>query len=144
MEQQNYHNSITVDKPAHAAFAAIADVAAWWAKNFKGSALKTGETFTVHFGDTWVAFEMSDVIPDKKAVWKVTDCYLPWLKDKTEWTNTEVIWNITTMGGATRIDMVHVGLEPNVECFESCRKGWNEHINGSLYKLLTTGEGQPT
>lgn len=143
MEQKNYHNSIVAAVTPAAAFAGIADVGGWWAKSFKGRATTPGDKFTVQFGDTRVDFEITDVIPEKKAVWTVTDCYLPWLNNKTEWTGTNVAWDISSNADATQIDMTHVGLFPGVECYEACEKGWNGHITGSLQNLLTTGIGQP-
>ena len=83
MEQKNYHSSITANISPKEAFDNIARVDAWWAKNFHGKASATGDTFNVRFGDTTVDFEISEAIPGKKVVWKVTDCHLPWLTDKT-------------------------------------------------------------
>jgi len=143
MEQKNYHSSITANISPKEAFAKIAQVNEWWAKSFKGKATSVGDTFTVQFGDTTVDFEITEAIPDKKIVWKVTDCYLSWLKDKTEWKNTSIVWEISSENNATKVDMTHVGLAPGIECYEACEKGWNGHINGSLYNLMTDGKGQP-
>ena len=143
MEQNNYHSSITVNVPAAEAYAGIANVSGWWAKSFKGSALHTGDKFRVEFGTTSVDFEIAEAIPGKKCVWHVSDCHLPWLKDQNEWTGTEVLWELTPQGNATRIDMTHIGLVPEVECYEACEKGWNGHVTGSLLKLLNEGVGEP-
>jgi len=144
MEQKNYHTSITANVSAKEAFAAIADVSAWWAKSFTGRAQQLGDTFGVQFGTTTVDFEITEAIPDKKITWLITACHLPWLKDKTEWTGTKIVWEVTPTGNATRVDMTHVGLVPEVECYENCESGWNRHIAGSLFKLLTERVGQPT
>jgi len=143
MKQKNYHSSITAAVSPAQAFAGIANVNAWWAKSFKGRATIPGDNFTVQFGETTVDFEIAEVIPDKRIVWNVTDCYLPWLKNKTEWTGTSVAWDISSDAGVTQVDMTHVGLFPGVECYEACEKGWNGHITGSVHNLLTTGVGQP-
>ncbi len=37
-----------------------------------------------------------------------------------------------------------IGLSPEVECYEGCVKGWDQYFKGNLFKLLTTGKGQPT
>ncbi len=65
MEQKNYHSSITAAITPQEAFASIANVNAWWAKNFKGRATTLGDTFTVQFGDTKVDFEIVEAIPGK-------------------------------------------------------------------------------
>jgi hypothetical protein len=143
MEQKNYHSSIAAHVSPKEAFASIANVSAWWAKNFKGKATKNGDTFRVTFGDTWVDFEIADAIPEKQIVWKVKDCHLPWLKDKKEWNNTQVNWKISSQNGATKVDMTHIGLIPSVECYEACEEGWNGHVKDSLQQLLNTGKGKP-
>jgi len=44
---------------------------------------------------------------------------------------------------AGRVRMTHEGLKPQVECYESCEKGWNFFVTDSLLKLMTTGAGLP-
>jgi hypothetical protein len=141
--EQNYHCSITVAANSDKAFACIADVGGWWAKGFKGKAYDTGDTFTVQFGETMVAFEIVRSSPGKEIMWKVTDCYLPWLKNKTEWNGTEIAWQLTSLKDGTRIYMTHIGLYPGIECFEACQEGWDGHIKNSLYQLINEGKGQP-
>lgn len=143
MHAQAYTCSITVPVPVAEAFAAIGRVSDWWAKVFEGRAEKLGDVFTVRFGETYVTFRITEMIPGQKIIWHVTDCYLPWLKDKTEWTGTEAIWNLATAPGGTRIDFTHKGLAPDVECYNVCVKGWDEHIKRSLHQLLATGKGSP-
>jgi hypothetical protein len=143
MEQKNYHCSINAAVTPAEALAGIANVSGWWAKNFKGSATTIGDKFKVQFGETWVDFEIIEVVPEKRIVWKVTDCYLHWLNDKTEWTNTTIIWEISAIDKITQIDMTHVGLVPGIECYEDCNKGWTGHLTKSLPKLLTEGVGHP-
>jgi len=77
-------------------------------KDFKGKAGKLNDKFSVHFGDdTYVNFKISEVIPEKKITWLVTDCNLGWIEDKKEWKNNEVIWTLTEKNGKTQIDFVH-------------------------------------
>ena len=143
MNQQNYQCSIAADFTPNEAFEAINQVNAWWAKNFEGSAEKLNDVFTVHFGETFVTFKVTESIPGKKIVWDVTNCYLPWLKDKTEWNGTAVMFEISAFGDETQVTMTHIGLVPEVECFGACEAGWNEHFKGSLFKLLTEHAGVP-
>ncbi len=142
--EQNYHSTIVVDSSIEEIFEKISDVAGWWAQNFEGSAKKLGDTFTVRFGETWVTFEISEVIPGEKIAWHVIDCYLPWLNDKTEWTGTTVVFEASEKGGSVQIDMTHIGLTPSVECYDNCEKGWDSHIKESLFKFITEGKGLPT
>lgn len=143
MNQQNYQCSIAADFTPQEAFDGINQVNAWWAKNFEGSAEKLNDVFTVHFGETFVTFKVTESIPCKEIAWRVTDCYLPWLNDKTEWNGTTVAFKISPLGDETQVTMTHIGLVPEVECFDACEAGWNKHFKGSLFKLLTEHAGVP-
>ncbi|EHQ28874.1 SRPBCC domain-containing protein [Mucilaginibacter paludis] len=139
----DFTTTIMVDRTVREAFDAISDVSGWWAKDFKGRAKILNDVFTVTFGQTFVDFKIAEVVPGEKVVWLVTDCNLHWLKDHKEWKNTSVVWEIAPVGSATEITMTHVGLAPACECYDDCNVGWTRHINGSLYKLLSEGVGQP-
>ena len=141
--QQDFSLSLTVNASAKETMKRIGQVNLWWAKNFKGHAGKLNDEFSVHFGDTYVDFRISEAIPDRKIVWRVTDCNLHWINDKKEWNNTEVVWSLAEKGGKTRIDFVHNGLTPESECYDSCEPGWTHHIKDSLVKLIEKGKGYP-
>ena len=141
----DYHSHIKANITATEAFDGISKVSAWWAKNFEGSAGKQNDVFTVRFGETFVTFEITEMVRDKWIVWAVQDCHLPWLNDKKEWNGTKVIWEITSSKiNSTAIDMTHVGLVPGIECYDKCESGWDRHIKESLFKLLTEHKGLPS
>ena len=152
MDNEDFHKTITVNASAEEAMKKISRVNCWWKKDFSGSAEKLNDTFTVPFGESsFVDFVVSEFVPDKKVVWKVTDCYLPWFQDKKEWNNTEVVFELSEKNprpddpvgrGRTKIDFIHVGLVPEVECYDVCEKGWNGHIN-TLAKFINEGQGLP-
>ncbi len=143
MKNQDFTCSITADVTADEAVNAISQVDQWWAKTFEGSAQHLNDVFTVRFGTTNVTFRVSELVPEKRVVWDVTDCYLPWLKDTTEWTGTKVIYDIVSDNGTTTINFTHEGLRPDVECYKQCETGWTEHLTESLQKLLNEGIGEP-
>ena len=146
-EKKDYHRTIIVNASAEDAMKKISQINLWWRKDFLGSAEQMHDKFTVPFGEpSYVDFVVSEFIPDKKVTWKVTDCYLPWFKDKKEWNNTEVVFQLSEgnghTNGKTKIDFTHIGLIPEVECYEVCEKGWNGHIN-TLEKFINEGKGLP-
>jgi hypothetical protein len=143
MTQQNYHNSIIANITAKEAFENIGRVSEWWAKNFKGYSQKLNDIFTVRFGETFVTFKITEVVRNKKIVWKVIDCYLHWLTDKKEWKDTKINWQVSTKKKSTQIDMTHIGLIPEIECYDNCKKGWDFFVGESLLKLITEGNGLP-
>lgn len=139
----NFSTRIQVDADAKEAERRISEVSAWWVKNFEGKASGLRDNFTVHFGETFVTFEVVDLIPGDTIVWEVKDCYLPWQQDKTEWNGTRVVWELIPEDGGTKIIMTHIGLTPEQECYDNCRQGWTEHISDSLLNLINTGKGKP-
>jgi hypothetical protein len=143
MENKNYHTTIMVNASAEEAMKKISQINLWWRKDFLDKAEKLNDTFTVPFGEpSFVDFVISEFVPDKKVVWKVTDCYLPWFQDKKEWNNTEVVFELLEENDKTKIDFTHVGLVPEAECYNVCEKGWNGHIN-TLVKFINEGKGLP-
>jgi hypothetical protein len=141
--QSDYHAVITADIKPHRAFEAISEPGKWWNENVEGSAKNLGDIFTVRFNQTFVQFKITELQIDQRVRWRVTDCYLHWLRDKTEWKNTEILWEVTSNQKGTQVDMTHLGLKPEVECFEDCVKGWDQYIKDSLLRLLRDGVGAP-
>lgn len=136
MKKNNYHKSILVNASGQKAMEQISKIDEWWKNDFTGSAQKVNGTFHVPFsGDSFVDFIVSELVPGKKTIWKVTDCFLPWFADKKEWNNTEVVFEVSSENNQTKIDFTHVGLVPEIECYAACESGWNEHL-GTLERLL--------
>jgi hypothetical protein len=147
-DRENYHRTILVNATPAEAMKKIAQVNRWWKKDFSGSTEKLNDTFHIPFGDlngekSFVDFVVSEMVPDKKAVWKVTNCHLPWFKDKTEWNNTQVVFEISRERNLTRIDFTHIGLVPGIECYAACEKGWDGHVTSSLLHFINEGNGNP-
>lgn len=145
MENKNYHKTIWVSSSPDEAMKKISQVNLWWKKNFTGSTEKLSDQFTIPFGElngetSFVDFVVSEMIPGKKTVWKVTDCYLPWFSDKKEWNDTEVVFEFSEENGKTKIDFTHIGLVPEVECYAACEQGWNGHITKDLMKFINEGQ----
>jgi hypothetical protein len=140
---QDFSQKLTVKASAKETMQKISQINLWWAKNFKGHANKLNDEFSVYFGDTFVNFRVSEVVPDKKIVWLVTDCNLHWIEDKQEWRGTQVIWSLSEKYRNTQIEFVHKGLTQASECYESCKPGWTHHLKDSFLKLIETGKGLP-
>jgi hypothetical protein len=143
MEQQNYHISISAKTAVENAVAAINNVAAWWGNDVDGTAQNLHDHFTIHFGETWGEFEVTEIDPGKKTVWLVLDCNLHWLRDTKEWKGYTLVWEMSAQNEQVTINFTQVGLVPAVECYADCEKGWNFYVGESLLQLIKTGEGKP-
>jgi regulator of RNase E activity RraB len=85
----------------------------------------------------------SALVDHSKVVWRVTSAELSFIKDKNEWTGTDIIFDITHEGGQTHVSLTHVGLTPQVECYSACLEGWGHYFSGSLKQLIESGTGTP-
>lgn len=76
-------------------------------------------------------------------MWRVSDSSLAFVKDKSEWNDTDIVFDISETRGKTDVRFTHHGLVPQYECYESCSNAWGMLINGNLRNLIATGERQP-
>lgn len=107
-----------------------------------GNSEKQDDKFVVKMGgDSFFDFTIEELIPDKKIVWLVTDCNMPWYSDKKEWKNTKVIFELYENNGETKLTFTHEGLTPDIECYKACEPGWTHWITRSLFSYFTTGKG---
>ena len=144
MSDQNYTTSFTVDEFPEEVFSAINNVRGWWSQAIEGDTDKLGAVFYYHYQDVHrCTFKITEFVPGKKVVWHVLQNYFNFVKDKTEWTGTDVVFEIARKGGKTEVHFTHVGLVPAYECYGVCSDAWGSYITGSLRALITTGKGKP-
>jgi hypothetical protein len=142
MQNENFSSSISAKISADEAIKKIGNVPDWWGVTFTGNADKQGDTFTVRMtADSFFNFTVTELIPGKRVVWLVTECNMPWYSDKTEWTDTRLIFDAKEIDGTTELTFTHQGLTPDVECYKDCESGWTHWIKTSLVSYLTTGKG---
>jgi hypothetical protein len=140
----NFTTTISVDQSPEEAFAAINNPCGWWSENIEGSTAKLGDEWTYRYKDVHRStMKVTEMVPNKKVVWLVVDNYFNFTEDKTEWTNTKVMFEISKRGNKTEIRFTHQGLVPAYECFDVCSNAWGSYVNGSLHNLIATGEGKP-
>jgi hypothetical protein len=144
VDKQDYSITISANINPQDAFKSINHVSKWWTENLEGHSQKLSDEFTVRFGEMHYSKQrIIEFIPEKKIVWLVTDSNLSWLKDKHEWTNTKISFEITSKDNKTQIKFTHIGLVPGIECFIDCSNAWSQYIHQSLLSLMTTGKGHP-
>ncbi|MDP4265728.1 MAG: SRPBCC domain-containing protein [Bacteroidota bacterium] len=142
IKMKNYTATIEVAKSPQDVFNRIKDVPKWWSKDFEGSSAKPNDEFVIcHPGRHYSKQKLVEVIPNNKVVWLVTDSKLDWLeKDKHEWTNTKMVFDITTKDDKTVLHFTHEGLVPEKECYAMCAQGWNMVIKEWLFNFITDGK----
>jgi len=144
MSNVNFTTTISTDRTPGEVFDAINNVRGWWTENLEGNSSKLNDEFEVRFGDVHYSKQrLTEVVPGKKVVWLVTDSRLSFVKDKSEWTDTRVSFEILSRGSKTELRFTHIGLVPDFECHEACTTAWSGYVNVSLKKLIETGRGDP-
>lgn len=144
MKEKYLSHTITVDKTPKEVFDAINNVRVWWSGQIEGKTEKLGDVFTYQYKDLHrTTQKITESVPGKKIVWTVTDSYLSFIEDKTEWNGTKVIFEIAPQDGKTEVRFTHQGLSSQQECFTACNDAWGSYIRGSLKNLILKGKGQP-
>ncbi len=143
METINFTSTILVDQTPKEVFEAVVAPQKWWSGEFDGNTKDLGDEFTYRYKDIHYSKQhVAELIPDQKVVWLVIDSQLNFLEDKSEWTGTKIIFEISREGNKTRLLFTHQGIHPEVECYSACSTAWSQLINQSLYSLITAGEAQ--
>ena len=145
MKRKDFQATIALEISSRDVFKAITnDVAKWWGgKDLKGSSTKLNDEFVIHHpGAHYSKQKLVEIIPDKKIVWLITESEMSWLeKDKHEWTNTKLIFEIAVEGDKTILRFTHEGLVPEKECYERCaHEGWDIVIKDYLFHFIITGK----
>lgn len=74
----------------------------------------------------------------------MTSSHLNWLeKDKGEWTNTKIVFEILPKGDKTLLKFTYEGLIPELDCFDRCSQGWDMVIKEWLFNFITEGRVAP-
>lgn len=142
----NYTNTIEVKTTADKSYSALAhQIPLWWTEMFEGSSEQTGNVFTIRFGaNIHKTMRVKESILSSNIIWEVEDSLiaLPELKNHTEWIGTTIVWELVPTGENTQIKVTHLGLNPDIECYDICSNGWSQFLS-SLKLFLETGKGTP-
>jgi uncharacterized protein YndB with AHSA1/START domain len=144
MTGQDFTTTFSVDNSPEEAFAAITNVRGWWSAEVEGETERLGDEFTFHVpGVHRCQMKLTEVIPGRRVVWHVSDSWIGFIEDKTEWDDTEIVFDVSDKDGRTAVRFTHVGLVPSYECFAVCSDARASYMTGSLRSLITTGKGDP-
>ncbi|MEV6556792.1 SRPBCC domain-containing protein [Nocardia sp. NPDC051756] len=149
--------TFTTDHTPDEVFTAVTNVRDWWSGNLIGDTAArhdefvftddckyAGETAKEKKGIRFARFQLTEVVPGERVVWHAVDSYLTSVDDQHEWSDTDVIFDISATPEGTTLHFTHRGLTAaKSECFEDCSRGWAFFIETSLPQLIATGTGQP-
>ena len=137
--------SFLVDQTPAEVFNAINNVRGWWSERVEGDTDRMGAEFIYEVpGAHRTKQKITEFVPGKKIVWRVLDAHLSFVKDKSEWRDTEMVFEIAAKDDKTEVRFTHKGLVPAFECYNNCSNAWNLLVKGNLCRLIATGETQPS
>jgi hypothetical protein len=144
MENKNFNISFLIDQMPEEVFKAINHVRGWWSEELEGYSENLNDEFIYKHGDIhYSKHKLIEVIPDEKIVWLTLDSKITFVEIQNEWNGTKMIFEISRQGNKTKLDITHLGLVPEFQCFDGCSKGWTYYLQNSLLPLITTGLGNP-
>lgn len=142
--QTDYSITLLLEHTPEEVFTAITNVRGWWSENINGNTAEQGDVFTYNFKDVhYCKIELTEVIPYKRIVWKVTENKFNFVKDETEWVNNRMIFEIEEQDNKTILKFTQEGLTPEYECYQICHDCWDDYLQNSFTQLLATGKGNP-
>lgn len=139
-DEKNCTVTIEVEQSPSEVFRCITDVSKWWGgPDLSGSTSKLNDEFVVnHAGAHYSKQRVVEFVPDKKIAWLVTESKLDWIeRNKGDWTDTKMIFELTSTGSKTTLRFTHQGLTPLKESFEKCSKGWKLIIEDYLFNFIS-------
>ena len=139
----DFTTTFFVNQTPKEVFNAVNNVRGWWQGDIQGKSEKLNDEFTYRMEEFHFSKQqLTEVIPNQKVVWSVTDSQLSFIKDKSEWTGTKIIFEISEINNKTQLRFTHAGLVPKIECYGDCSNAWEQLIQQSLFSLITTGKGK--
>lgn len=136
----NYKHEVQLSASPEAVFKALTTsegIAGWWTKSNKLRSEKGEELLSLDFGKIKKLMKVHKMDSQLELIWYVLECTLH------EWLGTQITFNIApNSAGGTLLKLEHKGLNPQLDCYESCSSGW-VYFMDSLKKYVETGKGTP-
>jgi uncharacterized protein YndB with AHSA1/START domain len=134
------HHQIGVKASPEEVFKALTEtkrLAQWWTTDTRGGGAKVGDTIEFWFGDFCQRFDVSELAPDKRVVWKS-----PKGQGAAEWEETEISFDLWTDDKQTLVQFRHSGWKESSNFQGHCSMRWAVFLL-SLKDLLERGKGRP-
>lgn len=104
MKNESFTTAFLTTAKPEKVFDAINNVRAWWSENISGDTENPGSEFEYHYQDVHRAkMKIKELVRNKKVIWHVLENHFNFTKDQTEWTGTDVIFDISEKDGKTQL-----------------------------------------
>jgi hypothetical protein len=135
--------SYEVPQSPREVYDAVIDVRGWWSQRISGDTDRPGEFIYEVPGIHRTRAQITELTPHRRVVWHVIENWFASSPETDEWAGSEITFGIEPTDDGSRLTFTHVGLTPELDCYEGCSVGWSRHALESLRTLITTGTGTP-
>lgn len=143
----NFKCSLRLDASRSSVYEALttqAGIRRWWTESSDVDP-RVGGRISIRFGQTFKEMQIDVLQADTEVRWRVlaANLVVPGLSRADEWVGTTIVFQLEPEAAqVTRLHLTHIGLTPQVECFELCSQGWLQFLD-SLKRYVETGTGAP-
>ena len=143
----HYQQTLFLDADTAAVYAALTTpegLRGWWTQDCDVETA-VGDTIHFRFGANYKDMQIEQLEPGRLVQWQCTRAHIAagQLRRRDEWVGTQVVFRMSPVaGGRTRLDFEHIGLVPEMDCYELCSGGWQYFLT-SLQQYAGTGRGTP-
>lgn len=117
----------------------------WWTPVCEADT-EVGGKASFRFDCTHKSMRIERLEPGREVRWLCVQAHIDAaaVHKPDEWMGTQIVFRLSPQRGGThtQLDFEHIGLIPALECFEDCKRGWNQFLD-SLQALVETGKGRP-
>ncbi len=147
----DFQLNLTFNAPASRLYEALATeegVKGWWTIFCEVSERVGGEAhFRFPKAGFFVKVRVATLDKDRLVEWDCFDSRHPvdsGFSDLRDWVGTRMRFEIEAEGkDQSRLNFQHIGLQPMLDCFDSCKSGWSFYLGQSLKGYLEQGQGKP-
>ena len=149
MTDHSYTTSFRVDETPQDVYAAINDPRSWWEGQFEGPTDELGGEFTYRYENLHFSRQrVTELSPGTKVAWLVVEGGPAFTDEQDEWPGTTIVFELAELGSGTEVRFTHLGLVPQLECFDACSSAWGHYVSDSLRTFITAagpdrGPGPP-
>ncbi|MCO1335375.1 SRPBCC domain-containing protein [Microbulbifer sp. OS29] len=117
----------------------------WWTPT-SAPFLAVGDTAKTGFdGQSYWVFRAKALIPQKLIELECIESFMVSEQVDTprEWEGSTLRFEFVEQPGGIRLTFTHIGLRPEMKCWNMCKRGWDHYLPGSLQNYLKNGAGKP-
>ena len=141
MNNQNFTYTFQSSQTPEAIFDLLLHIDQWWygvfGETIEGKSEKINDEFTFLAGEGmhYSKQKMTELVPNRRVAWQVSESKLTFLSDPGEWQGSTIAFDVSGENGKTNITFTHNGLVPELECYNNCSAGWTKYLDALKKKL---------